>query len=188
MESVQLPSELLRHLMMISTIEDILQWCTSIKSINLICQDDIFWQDKINLDYPDYDGLPYKDSYKETGKLLVWGKYVEEKSSNIWDEWFGDIYTESEETVSLDRILINGKTTFNILAKTDRDEEVDYFFFTKNENQYHINVEFVLRKVTIYDDQEHPIFTGSSDTEWYTLAFNGENLLAGLTKIIKLQS
>ncbi len=128
MESIQLPSELLLSLMMLSAIEDVLRWCNSAKSINLICQD------KINREYPNYAGLPYKDSYRETGKLLVWGKYINERNSNVWSEWYGNIYSETQETVSLGMILVNGKTTFNSLAKGEMEEEVDYFFYTKKKD------------------------------------------------------
>ena len=66
---------------MISDIDDIFKWCVVNKEIRSICDNDLFWKDKLNLSYPGYVGNLYKKSYKKTVKILYYGKTIKYNDS-----------------------------------------------------------------------------------------------------------
>lgn len=107
-DEIMLPRDLLNKILLLSDIGDIFKWCVINKEIRSICNDELFWEDKLNLTYPGYVGNLYKKSYKETVKILYFGKRI--KYNNF------------------DTIKIYGDTSIYNIAKPEHSWELSYWY------------------------------------------------------------
>lgn len=180
MTNPDIPLELLRKLMLLVPIESILFWCSTNNTIKLICDQEFFWQDKLNLDYPDYIGLPYKNSYKTTSKLLHWGKYI-----NITNQIHGyspnqDPYIKCYRYVRTASysLLINSETTFDIIPQAVHGFDI----VGEDEDYYRVN--FFGNEFVIYDKEGKFLCRGDKITKLHTIVLqNNKNLLASIQRI-----
>lgn len=124
MAEIELPQELLKIIMDLSSIDDVISWCQTNTIINSLCNES-FWADQLSKQYPGYVGNLYHDSYKETVKLLYYGKTI------IRDEDLGE---------HKGKMKINGSTTVYNIGDFYKHWELPYsigdieYFISHNKN------------------------------------------------------
>ena len=112
----------------------------------------MFWKDKLNLSYPGYVGNLYKKSYKETVKILYFGKIVK---YNYFD------------TIKLD-----GNTSIYNIAKPGYSWELQYWKKYKN-NLRELRYDAVSQKFYLSPDIIHAINNGHTLLYTILLPFGG---------------
>lgn len=175
MDQSYLPPELLEKLIFLGSIKDILSWRNTNTLINLICQDDNFWKDKVNNDYPNYVGSPYKNSYEETAILLYFGKYITNTKPNLVP---APKFKYHNMEIINSPLLVNGQTNFMIFPQ-GRNE---YNLYTTSGRIYYINISSGNVIITNEEGREYSL--GSKNTKLYTVILeNNQNLLSNIAKI-----
>lgn len=71
MDFESLPEDLIRELLLRLDSKTLLSRCHTNRHIAEICGDDNFWMTKLYLDYPQYVGSPYRNSWKSTVIALI---------------------------------------------------------------------------------------------------------------------
>lgn len=164
MNERKLPEELLRIVLLLSANSDILSWCSTSSLINSICVDKTFWEEKLTRDYPNYQGRLYKNSPRETIKLLSIGK----KIRRYHEDKFAEIHKLSPEK-------IDGKTTLTNISRGKRYWQIPFHI---DDNEYIIfrsRTTIIVPPIIPNIDVSQPLYT--------ILLPNGENLLITITKI-----
>lgn len=72
-----LPNELIYQILLESSYDDIIKWCQVGAVFSDICDDNIFWRDKLKYDYPEYLYLydENSDNYREHYKISMNNAY-----------------------------------------------------------------------------------------------------------------
>lgn len=139
MTLVELPEELVRNLFKIAPIEDVFKLSYSIKALNFILDDEAFWKEKVNQNYPDYFGIPYENSWIATAKLLVHGK-------NIFAVHHSPTYLK-------ENLKVKGTTTLRDLTvqlmKGAIVNNRQYYIMNVNGNRVHTLIQYIGRPDTI---------------------------------------
>ncbi len=156
-----LPEELLRIVVLISDVNDILNWCQVSNLFRTICSES-FWELKLALSYPGYIGKLYKNSYKETVKLLYFGRYIS--------------YQNWRSTT----IRIDGKTSIYNIKSADYGWRLSYIMIEEYDGR---PFQYTIHIGDNYWENIDDIVARGKSLLYTILLENGENAFMGAYKI-----
>ncbi len=156
LDQIRLPQELIKILIDLSSIDDVISWCQTNTVIKSLCNES-FWADRLFKQYPGYVGNLYHNSYKETIKILYYGKSI------IRDDEFGDYKG---------KMIITGETTIYNIGDSHKHWELPYTIggieYTISHNKNNGTMAFPLDVMVEVDKGNILLYT--------ILLPNGENL------------
>lgn len=181
MDVVDLPIDVVKHMLLFSTTKDILSWCTTNSKLKTICKDESFWANKLSHDYPEYNGQLLYNSYRKTVKLLYRGKTIIVNTFLTFQLSRGFIPSSERDykkfAARRNRIIVDANTTFNT-------------FYSPGNNLIQIIVNGETYSVSITTASAYirksgeEVFAGDPDDYLDSVMLPGDqNLLVGLTTV-----
>lgn len=94
------PKEIIRKIGLNLSFKDLINMCSASKDLNnILCRDNLFWQEKIKKDFPDSEKKPFTYTFKEFYRSL----FLEKKSKRF----FYDVETASKAASYFANLNIN---------------------------------------------------------------------------------
>ncbi|HSW76867.1 MAG TPA: hypothetical protein VLG50_07465 [Candidatus Saccharimonadales bacterium] len=139
-----LPKDAMFQVLLHSNMNTIMSLCQTDKTINTICKDQYFWQQKILIDYPNLAPLPQKPDYQ---KLYQVAHKVQKLMILVKQELQGyEAYVSIDFKYNVDLSTILSSDDINTINKTEPDEYMEYYYSTIEPPFTHQNLEFIMYK------------------------------------------